>query len=85
MKSGIKVWRVKYKRSDGMDGLLTFGNYLALTLKAVRESRAQALAMQAHGKDLIDSARQGSVEAANARANTLGVLAKDWHKACSKK
>jgi len=39
----------------------------------------------AHGKDPIESARQVKVEAANARANTFGVLAKDWHEACSKK
>lgn len=64
--------------------MATFGNYSALTLKAARERRAEALELLAHGKDPIESARQGKVEAANARANTFGVLAKDWQDACSK-
>ncbi|POG04173.1 integrase [Pseudomonas putida] len=84
-KNGSKIWRMKFKRPDGREGLATFGNYPALTLKAARERRAEALELLAHGKDPIESARQGKVEAANARANTFGVLAKDWHEACSKK
>ncbi|WP_459206730.1 tyrosine-type recombinase/integrase [Pseudomonas sp. MLB6B] len=84
-KNGSKTWRMKFKRPDGREGLATFGNYPALTLKAARERRAEALELLAHGKDPIESARQGKVEAANVRANTFGVLAKDWHEACSKK
>lgn len=84
-KSGSKIWRMKFKRPDGREGLATFGNYPALTLKAARERRAEALELLAHGKDPIENARQGKIEAANARANTFSVLAKDWHEECSKK
>ncbi|CAI3794074.1 Prophage integrase IntA [Pseudomonas sp. MM221] len=84
-KNSSKIWRMKFKRPDGREGLATFGNYPALTLRAARARRAEALELLAHGKDPIESARQGRVEAANARANTFGVLAKKWHDACSKK
>lgn len=86
-ENGSKTWRMKFKRPDGREGLATFGNYPALTLKAAPAParRAEALELLAHGKDPIESARQGRVEVANARANTFGVLAKDWHDACSKK
>ena len=73
-KNGSKIWRMKFKRPDGRDGLATFGNYPALTLKAARARRAEALELLAHGKDPIESARQGKAEAANARANTFGCL-----------
>lgn len=84
-KNGSKIWRMTFKRPDGREGLATFGNYPALTLNAARERRADALELLAHGKDPIESARQVKVEVANARANTFGVLAKDWYDACSKK
>lgn len=39
-KNGSKIWRMKFKRPDGREGLATFGNYPALTLKAARARRA---------------------------------------------
>ncbi|ANI36445.1 hypothetical protein AA098_24170 [Pseudomonas sp. JY-Q] len=29
-KNGSKIWRMKFKRPDGREGLATFGNYPAL-------------------------------------------------------
>jgi len=83
--SGTKVWRFKYTRPDGRAGLATFGNYPALSLKAARDRRADALELLAHGQDPIEHAKQARVEAANARANTFKALALEWHAGCSRK
>lgn len=62
--NGGKVWRFKYTRPDGRAGLATFGNYPALSLKAARGRRADALELLAHGKDPIVHAKQSKVDAA---------------------
>lgn len=49
-KNGSKIWRMKFKRSDGREGLATFGSYPALSLKAARERRGEALELLAHDK-----------------------------------
>ena len=83
--SGTKVWRFKFTRPDGRSGLATFGNYPALTLKAARERRAEALELLAHGQDPIEHAKQTKLETANARANTFESIALEWHAANSRK
>ncbi|MGV8864759.1 MAG: tyrosine-type recombinase/integrase [Pseudomonas sp.] len=83
--SGTKVWRFKFTRPDGRSGLATFGNYPALTLKAARERRAEALELLAHGQDPIEHAKQTKLETANARANTFKSIALEWHAANSRK
>ena len=41
--NGSKVWRFKFTRPSGKGGLATFGSYPALSLKAARVRRAEAL------------------------------------------
>ncbi|SEJ39359.1 Integrase [Azotobacter beijerinckii] len=82
--SGVKTWRMKFTRPDGRGGLATFGNYPALSLKAARARRAEALELLANGLDPIDEARAAKIAAANARANTFEALAREWHAACSR-
>jgi integrase len=83
--NGTKVWRFKYTRPDGRAGLATFGSYPALTLKAARERRAEALTLLAHRQDPMAHAKQLKVDAANARVNTFKALALEWHAACARK
>ncbi|SFB07291.1 tyrosine-type recombinase/integrase [Azotobacter beijerinckii] len=82
--SGVKTWRMKFTRPDGRGGLATFGNYPALSLKAARARRAEALELLANGLDPIDEARAAKIAAANARVNTFEALAREWHAACSR-
>ncbi|MFC0708859.1 tyrosine-type recombinase/integrase [Azorhizophilus paspali] len=83
--SGVKTWRLKFTRTDGREGLATFGNYPALGLKAARDRRAEALELLAHGQDPIEAAKLAKIEAANARTNTFEALAREWHATCSRK
>lgn len=83
--SGVKSWRLKYKKPDGRDGLTAFGNYPALGLKAARGRRTVALALLAQGIDPVEHARQAKAEAAAATVNTFKSVALDWHAAGSRK
>lgn len=83
--NGGKVWRFKYTRPDGRAGLATFGNYPALSLKAARGRRADALELLAHGKDPIVHAKQSKVDAAIERAHTFKTVALEWHAANARK
>lgn len=78
-KSGTKVWRYKYKRANGKDGLMTLGNFPALSLKAARDKRRELEEFLANGVDPIDY-----VEIQKARMDdsySFESVARDWHKA----
>lgn len=83
--SGVKTWRLKYRRPDGREGLATFGNYPAIGLRAARDRRAEALEQLAVGRDPVDAARQAKADADCARANTFMAMAMEWHAACALK
>lgn len=77
--TGSKVWRFKFTRPNGKAGLATFGRYPALTLKAARIRRAEALELLAHGQDPIEQARQKKSDAIEASLNTFKAIALEWH------
>lgn len=77
--TGSKVWRFKFTRPNGKAGLATFGRYPALTLKAARIRRAEALELLAHGQDPIEQARQKKSDAIEASINTFKAIALEWH------
>ena len=77
-KSGSKVWRFKYKRASGKDGLMTLGNFPALSLKAAREKRRELEELIANGIDPIEHAEIQKAKSNN--AYSFEVIARDWHK-----
>jgi hypothetical protein len=70
--------RFKYKRPNGKDGLMTLGNYPALTLKEARERRAIYLNQLANN---IDPINQIKIEEANSDEFSFERIARDWHEA----
>ena len=78
-KNGSKVWRFKYKRPNGKDGLMTLGNYPALTLKEARERRAIYLNQLANNIDPINQIK--IEEAKNSDEFSFERIARDWHEA----
>lgn len=84
-KSGSKVWRFKYQRPDGRAGLATFGNYPALSLKAARARRADALEMLASGIDPMEQAKEVKRQEAADRLHTFELMARAWHAANARK
>lgn len=78
-KSGAKVWRYKFKRPSGKSGLMTFGNYPALTLSAARDKRRDCERLLAEGIDPIDDKNKKQAQANNQLS--FEAVARAWHTA----
>jgi len=81
-KSGSKVWRYKYKRANGKEGLMTLGSFPALTLKAARDKRRELEELLANGIDPIEHEQIQKTKLQN--AYSFEAVARDWHKEYNK-
>jgi integrase len=78
LPSGSKRWRMKYRRPDGKENLLTFGEYPAVTLTQARAHRADAKALLAAGTDPALKRDIDRVSAAAAAGDTFRVIAEEY-------
>jgi len=76
--SGGKHWKMKYRKDDGKEGLLTFGSYPAVTLEQARKKREEARANKAAGLDPGEVKRREKVERAERAKNTFEAVARAW-------
>jgi len=76
--SGGKHWKMKYRKDDGKEGLLTFGSYPAVTLEQARKKREEARANKAAGFDPGEVKRREKVERAERAKNTFETVARAW-------
>lgn len=77
-KSGKKVWRYKYKKANGKDGLMTLGDFPSLSLKQARDTRRTYEKLLAQAIDPIEYETTQKLKKSN--AFTFESVAKDWHK-----
>ncbi len=77
-KSGTKVWRYKYKKANGKDGLMTLGNFPSLTLKQARDKRREYEKLLAQDIDPIEYETTQKIKKSN--AFSFESVARDWHK-----
>lgn len=75
--TGTKVWRYKFKRLDGKDGLMTLGQYPALSLKDARDKRRDAEKLLATGIDPIEQTKISKAKSDS--AFSLEKVARAWH------
>ena len=78
-KSGSKVWRFKYKRPNGKDGLMTLGNFPALSLKAARDKRRELEELIANGIDPIEHSLISKAKLDD--SYHFESIARNWHEA----
>ncbi|MBO3639819.1 tyrosine-type recombinase/integrase [Acinetobacter soli] len=78
-KSGSKVWRFKFKRSNGKDGLMTLGNFPALSLKAARDKRRELEELIANGIDPIEYSLISKAKLDD--SYHFESIARNWHEA----
>ena len=76
--SGGKHWKMKYRKNDGKEGLLTFGSYPAVSLEQARKLRDEARANKAAGVDPGAARREEKAERLNRATNTFEAVARDW-------
>lgn len=76
--SGGKHWKMKYRKDDGKEGLLTFGGYPAVSLEQARRMRDEARSQKALGLDPDEERRKEKAEKATRAKNTFEAVANSW-------
>jgi len=76
--SGGKHWKMKYRKDDGKEGLLTFGKYPEVSLEQARKKREEARAHKAAGNDPGEVKRLEKSDKAERARNTFEAVAKAW-------
>jgi integrase len=76
--SGSKHWKLKYRRADGKEGLLSFGAYPDVPLEQARKKRDEARAHKAAGLDPGEVKRREKLERSEHAKNTFEVVARAW-------
>lgn len=76
-KTGTKVWRYKYKKANGKDGLMTLGNFPSLSLKQARDKRRDYEKLLVQEIDPIEYEAIAKIKKSN--AFSFEAVARDWH------
>lgn len=76
--SGGKHWKMKYRKNDGKEGLLTFGSYPAVTLEQARKMRDEAKSQKAVGVDPGVARREEKAERMTVARNTFEAVTREW-------
>ena len=76
--SGGKHWKMKYRKDDGKEGLLTFGSYPDVSLEQARKKRDEARSQKAAGIDPGEAKRQEKADRENCAKNTFEAIAGAW-------
>jgi integrase len=76
--SGGKHWKMKYRKNDGKEGLLTFGGFPALSLEQARKMRDEAKASKAMGVDPGTARCEEKAERMNRARNTFEAVTRNW-------
>ena len=76
--SGGKYWKMKYRKADGKEGLLTFGGYPEISLEQARRMRDEARAQRASGLDPGIVRQEEKVERRTRASNTFEAVSREW-------
>ena len=76
--SGGKHWKMKYRKNDGKESLLTFGSYPALSLEQARKRRDEARAQKALGVDPGIARQDEKTKRERQARNTFEAVTREW-------
>ncbi len=76
--SGGKNWKMKYRKNDGKESLLSFGAYPALSLEQARNMRDEAREHRALGIDPGVARQEEKAERAKLARNTFEAVTREW-------
>ena len=76
--SGGKYWKMKYRKADGKEGLLTFGGYPEISLEQARRMRDEARAQRASGLDPGIVRQEEKAERRTRASNTFEAVSREW-------
>lgn len=76
--SGGKHWKMKYRKNDGKESLLTFGSFPAVSLEQARKMRDEAKSQMALGIDPGIARQEAKAERTNCARNTFEAVTREW-------
>lgn len=76
--SGGKHWKMKYRKNDGKESLLTFGSFPAVSLEQARKMRDEAKSQMALGIDPGIARQEAKAERTNRARNTFEAVTREW-------
>lgn len=76
--SGAKVWRYRYWRADGKDGIYTIGEYPGVSLAEARKERELARELVKQGRNPTQVRDQARLERFDSAATTFEAVAREW-------
>ncbi len=76
--SGSKLWRWKYTKANGSEGLKSLGRYPEVSLAQARETRSDMRKQLVQGVDPAEKARQEKHARLIAAENSFKSVAKSW-------
>lgn len=77
--NGSRIWRLKFRQSNGSENRLTFGPYPEITLQHAREKRLEARRLILSGVDPAKRRDDAKRRAAEDAANTFEKIAREWY------
>jgi integrase len=78
MPTGSKLWRMKFKRTNGKESRLAFGSYPEVSLAEARNKRMAARKLATEGIDLADHRKAQKAAKLGQTANTFEAVAREW-------
>ena len=76
--SGNKYWKMKYRKNDGKESLLTFGRFPEISLKQARRMRDEARAQRASGFDPGQIRRAEKAALRRQALNSFEAVSLEW-------
>lgn len=76
--SGVKVWRYRYWKADGKDGLYTIGDYPGVSLSEARKAREWAREQVKQGLNPTSSKKAEQQRVIDENAVTFESVAREW-------
>ena len=76
--SGGKHWKMKYRKDDGKEALLSFGKFPEVSLEQARKKRDEARSLKAEGHDPGEVKRRQKAEKVERAKNTFEAVARAW-------
>ncbi|MCP2012361.1 tyrosine-type recombinase/integrase [Duganella violaceipulchra] len=76
---GSRIWRMKFRQTNGKENILTFGPYPEVTLEEAREKRLEARRLIRQGVDPARHRDDAKRRAAEEAANTFEKIAREWY------
>lgn len=76
--NGSKIWRFKYTKPNGVETLMSFGEFPAVTLAIARGLREEAKSLLARSLDPIEERNRKKAATHSENSSSFEIIAREW-------